>query len=177
MLFIIVFILIVGVVSCCTTLCHILRQLRANRNSLRALHSKLNQVLVLLNPVEEAATLLVYVNIDGNKVRLDQMGNLKKEQRVEILGVEAKTKSGKPAKLDGEPVFSVPDGLEIVEADGKKFLQAKDDAVEGPVVLAVDADGDMSEGVKNLHAEVAVNILAADAATMEIKLGASEDIP
>lgn len=106
------------------------------------------------------------------------MGNLKKEsERIEFLGVEAKTKKGNPAKLDGEPVLVIPEGLEMIEDGGKKYLQAKDDAVAGPVVFAVDADGDLGEGVKPLHFEAAINIMDAEAETLELKLGPVEARP
>lgn len=139
---------------------------------IKALIKKLSDA----TPVESASELEIFAIIDGQQTRMENM-NLKKESRVQLL-VSAKTKSGKPAKLDGEVQFTVPAGLEIVEADGKKFLQAKDDADESaPVLFAADADGDLGEGVKTLHFEAAINILSADAETLEITFGAAEAIP
>lgn len=101
--------------------------------------------------------------------------NLKKGQRVEL--VVSATAKGKPAKLDGEVQFTLPAGLVIVDDGGKKYLQPSDDAEAGAVVLMADADGDLGEGVKNLHFEAAINILDEDADTLAITFGTPEEIP
>lgn len=147
---------------------------RITAMSVQLLNKKLDLILVSLNP-EEASAFEVFALIDGVLTKVEGM-NLKKEKKYELV-VSAKTKGGKPTKLDGDVVYTVPEGLEIVEADGKKFLKAKDDADESvPVVLMADADGDLGEGVKPLHFEAAINIIPADAETLEIGFGEAQDV-
>ncbi len=166
--------LAVGLVLCLIFDC-VLGRLSKVLKELKHINKKLDSILAGQNPVDPAVSLeILVIEDDGTTTRMDGM-NLKKEKKREMV-IVAKTKGGKETRLDGEVALTLPEGLEVVEMDGKKFIQAKDDAAEGAVLVMADADGDLGEGVKPLHYEAAVNIVAADAETLELVFGEEVDI-
>ncbi len=157
-------------------------ELKALRSSQKDIHYKLNVIRILIQagqPVEPADSIaIMFVEEDGTLTEVGDPMNLKKEKLREFVLV-AKTAKGKVTRVDGEPAIVLPDGVSISEIDGKKYLGVSDDLAEGPLdsLITVDADGDLGDGVKPLHFEAAVNVVAADAATLEIQLGEEIDAP
>lgn len=144
------------------------------RKNMREIVYLLSKIEAALKPVE-AAEIELFTIIDGQQQKVDNM-NLKVTQMIPMV-VKAKDKKGKTAQLDGAPAFSVSDETlaTIEEVDGVKFLKPTGEL--GALVVSVDADGDLGEGVKALHFEAAINLIAGDADVLDIEFGAPIDQP
>lgn len=138
---------------------------------LNALEKLLKQIEMALKP-GAAVSIELYTIVDGQKRKVHNM-NLKVTQEIELI-VEAQDKFGNPAALDGAAKLACDEAFaKIEDRDGKKFLVPVGPL--GALVVSADADGDLGEGVKNLHFEGAVNLLAGDAETLAIKFGEPQD--
>lgn len=101
---------------------------------------------------------------------------LKEGQHLDARILGFKTKHGKPAKVDGAPVWSstTSDVIEIdQDADG---MSATIHAVgEGEAVLQITADADLGEGVKPLVAQRNIQVLPGDAVDVQLEFDAPVD--
>lgn len=80
------------------------------------------------------------------------------------------TKSGKPAKVDGKPVYAVDEKLAslAIAEDGLSFVLTA--LAAGIAVVTVTADADLGEGVKAITCNKAFEILEdSEAASMVIE--------
>lgn len=120
-----------------------------------------------------AVSIEVYTTIDGQEQRIQDM-NLKVTQKIPLIA-KGKDKKGNPAPLDGQPSFTSSDeSLAVIEVvDGVSYL--KPVGPLGVVSVAADADGDVGEGVKALHFEGAVNLIAGDAEVLDLEFGEPVD--
>lgn len=85
------------------------------------------------------------------------------------------TDAGKPAKLDGAPVWSVVSGPGKVTpaADGLSADLISDDADLSDTIYKVDADADLGSGVTDVADTITLHVLHANATN----LGLSADAP
>lgn len=86
------------------------------------------------------------------------------------------TQSGKPAKLDGKPTWSVVDG------DGT--VSVSDDGLSADLVSGdnpgvtnylVEADADLGEGVETISSAIVLTVVGEKASSLGITLGQPED--
>lgn len=128
-----------------------------------------------LTPVDGAESIDIFTIIDGKEQRLDKM-NLKVTQMVPLIA-KGKDKKKNDAEVEN-PVFSVDDetlATIVVGADGVPMLVPQGPL--GAVTVKCDADGLIGDGVKPLHFEGAVNLVAGDAEVLDIQFGAPVDQP
>lgn len=98
------------------------------------------------------------------------------EATVEVTG--AIDKKGNPASLDGPVAFSSSDETKVtVTVDPSNPNKATLTAV-GPltdsgstVVVSIDGDGKLGDGVATIHDEIAISIVAGDAVGFAVNLG------
>ena len=86
------------------------------------------------------------------------------------------TSTGKPAKVDGPPVWSVVSGDSTVvpSADGLSAdLVSSDNA--GDTIFLVDADADLGSGVEDLQDTITLTVKGANAKNLGISL--SDPVP
>ena len=97
------------------------------------------------------------------------------EQKVHVK-LSPATAAGKPATVDGVPVWSVVSGAGTVvpDADGLGAFLVSTDAVDGvDTVYMVDADADLGPGVTDLQDTITLTTTNAQAAA----LGLTADAP
>ena len=89
-------------------------------------------------------------------------------------------KFGNAAAVDGVPVWgsSDPSVVEVVDVapDGLSCT-IRTVGVVGSAQVAVNGDADLGEGVRNVGALVDVSVVAAEAFSAAVEVGAVEDIP
>lgn len=85
-------------------------------------------------------------------------------------------KFGKPARVDGAPIWSVNDETlcsMVVAEDG---MSAEFTALaEGGVLVNLEADADLGEGVKKIIGQGSINILPLEAIAAVISFGEPQD--
>ncbi len=96
------------------------------------------------------------------------------EQKVKVT-LNPVTAAGKPAELDGEPMWSVSSGsctLDVAEDGMSAYVISGDDA--GPSVILIDADADLGEGIENIQAHLDVTVVGARASQLGATVGTPE---
>ncbi len=93
------------------------------------------------------------------------------EQQVPVT-LSPKTDTGKAAKLDGNPVWSVVSGDSTVvpAADGLSATLVSSDT-PGETVFLVDADADLGSGVEDLQETITLTVTGANAKNLGIVAG------
>lgn len=95
------------------------------------------------------------------------------EQKVKIT-LTPKTDTGKPAKLDGAPVWTVVSGdSTVVPAPDGLSADLVSSDTPGDTVFLVDADADLGTGVEDLQETITLTVTGANAKN----LGLSADAP
>ncbi len=86
------------------------------------------------------------------------------------------TQSGKPAKLDGKPAWSVVDGSGtlVVSDDGLSADLVSGDE-PGVTNFLVEADADLGEGVETISSAIVLTVVGEKASSLGITLGQPED--
>lgn len=97
--------------------------------------------------------------------------SISNEQKVPIT-VSPKTDTGKPAKLDGAPVWSVVSGDSTVvpAADGLSADLVSSDT-PGDTVFLVDGDADLGSGVEDVQDTITLHVLGANAKNLGLAAG------
>jgi len=93
------------------------------------------------------------------------------EQKVNVT-LSPKTDLGKPAKLDGAPVWSVVggDSTVVAAADGLSADLISSDT-PGDTTFLVDADADLGTGVEDLQETITLTVAGANAKNLGITVG------
>jgi hypothetical protein len=93
------------------------------------------------------------------------------EQKVNV-SLTPTTDAGKPAKLDGAPVWSVVSGDSQVlpAADGMSADLVSSDT-PGDTTFLIDADADLGEGVEKLQETITLTVSGANARNLGITVG------
>jgi hypothetical protein len=93
------------------------------------------------------------------------------EQKVNVA-LTPKTDGGKPAKLDGAPVWSVVSGDStlVVASDGLSADLVSSDT-PGDTTFLIDADADLGEGREDLQETITLTVSGANARNLGIVVG------
>ncbi len=93
------------------------------------------------------------------------------EQKVNVT-LKPVTDTGKPAKLDGAPVWSVVSGDSTVVAapDGLSADLVSSDT-PGDTVFLVDGDADLGSGVEDIQETITLHVSGANAKNLGITFG------
>jgi hypothetical protein len=130
-----------------------------------------------LRPTGFAQGIEFFVTIDGQQRKVEQMF-LKVTQKLPV-SIAIKDAKGNPAKVDGVPAWAVSDAALAT-------LQVADDGMSAMIVpigpigsfkVQVSADADLTEGVKTILGELAIDLIGAEAVSVELTAGEPVDIP
>jgi len=115
--------------------------------------------------------------IQKKKVNTMVAAKITNAQQVNVT-LTPKTDSGKPAKLDGVPVWSVISGTSTVvpAADGLSADLISSDE-PGVTVFLVDADADLGEGVEDLQETIELTVAGENAKNLGITVGTPTNKP
>ena len=93
------------------------------------------------------------------------------EQKVNVT-LSPKTDSGKPAKLDGAPVWTVVSGdsTVVAAADGLSADLISSDT-PGDTTFLVDGDADLGTGVEDVQETITLHVSGANAKNLGIAFG------
>lgn len=102
---------------------------------------------------------------------MPQSASITNEQQI-VATLNPTTATGKPAKVDGAPVWSVISGDSIVvpAADGLSATLISSDT-PGDTVFLVDADANLGEGVEDVQDTITLTVLGANAANLGLTFG------
>lgn len=93
------------------------------------------------------------------------------EQQVDVT-VSPRTDSGKPAKLDGSPAWTVISGNSqvVVSEDGLSATLVSSDE-PGDTIVSVKADADLGEGVEEIADTITLSVIGATAKNLGLAAG------
>ena len=93
------------------------------------------------------------------------------EQKVNVV-LNPKTDSGKPAKLDGAPVWSVVSGdsTVVVAADGLSADLVSSDT-PGDTTFLIDGDADLGSGKEDVQETITLHVSGANAKNLGVVVG------
>lgn len=137
----------------------------------RSLLFELREIKELLKSYEIAEVIEFYSDLGGINKKVDYMF-LKVTQTLP-LSIAIKDKFGNAAKVDGAPKWALTNealGALTVSEDGMSASFAPAGTV-GSLSVQVTCDADLGEGVKTIVGELAVELLAGDAETVEVSAG------
>lgn len=99
---------------------------------------------------------------------------LTNEQKVKVT-LAPTTASGKPAKIDGIPSWTVESGDATVDVaeDGLSAYIISGEA-EGASTVRLVADADLGEGVRNIEEVIDVTVTGAEASALGLTVGTAE---
>jgi len=102
---------------------------------------------------------------------------LTNEQQVRVT-LSPKTDTGKPAKLDGSPSWTVTEGNSqvVVDDDGLGALLVSSDE-PGDTLVTIKADADLGEGIEELVDVLKLTVVGATAKNLGITVGTPEAKP
>lgn len=99
---------------------------------------------------------------------------LTNEQKIRVA-LTPKTATGKPAVLDGKPVWEVLSGgstVEVAEDGLSAYLVSSD--TPGDTQVLVKADADLGEGVEEISDVIKLTVEGAKAASLGLTIGEPE---
>jgi len=140
------------------------------------MQKKLDQIILLVQPVkEEAGFIEFYTIINGQKVRVFHMF-LKATQKLPV-SIVAKDKFGNMAKVDGAAQFALSDeSMGTISSTGEMSAEFIPSGKAGIVTLQGKVDADLGEGVKEILGTLEVEVLAGDAEVVEMAAGEPVDV-
>lgn len=149
-------------------------KLNAVQSTVQSNSDKLDLVLSLLQP-EPAVGFVFTATLEGNtQIGVTQM-DLRDDQQVD-LSIQPVDKKGKPAQLDGIPVWASSDETVITVTPSADGLSAVAVGVApGQARVVVTADADLGAGVTDITGTLEFNVVAGSAATINITAGAPTD--
>jgi len=94
------------------------------------------------------------------------------EQKINVT-VTPRTDTGKPAKLDGSPSWTVVSGNSqvVVAEDGLSADLVSSDE-PGDTIVVVKADADLGEGVEEISDSITLSVIGATAKNLGLSAGA-----
>lgn len=152
------------------------------RNHLAARRRLIYRLVEILFGVTPAPQLQVSRVTIGQKTKSKSMKTaITTEQYVDIT-LSPKTLSGRPARVDGTPVWSVESGIDLVDVIpspnglvGRIAAEAFDRV--GIAVVRVTADVDVGEGIEPVFEEIEVAVTGPKAATLGVATLVPQLIP
>lgn len=124
----------------------------------------------------EASSIEFYAIIAGRKQKVESMF-LKVSQKLPI-SLAIKDIKGNAAKVDGAPKWAVTNealASLVVAEDGLSAVLSPVGPV-GLLKVQVKADADLGEGVKEIVGELEIELVAGDAAVVELAAGVAVDL-
>ena len=99
------------------------------------------------------------------------------EQQINVT-LNPRTDTGKPAKLDGSPAWTVISGNSqvVVAADGLSADLVSSDE-PGDTIVSVKADADLGEGVEELADTITLSVIGATAKNLGLTAGPATPKP
>lgn len=134
---------------------------------------KLLKTILRLLFVEEATKLLIQIeNKTMSEVTLDINQSV-------VATIRPVTASGKPARLDSVPVWSVDTGEDVTLEVSPDGLTATITSISyGHAIVTVTADADLDEDeVREITGTLTVHVMEPEAETFEVAVGPVVDVP
>lgn len=136
-------------------------------------------IWIWIKPKEEDGSHIeFYVTLPNGEKKLIRRYEMKFNQKVKV-SLAIKSADGKPAKVDGLPVWTVsnPDAVEMTVADDGLSADFKSKEVEDLLnSISVEADADRGEGVRKIVGVAALPVVGPDAEVLELSVGEAEDV-
>jgi hypothetical protein len=153
------------------------KALRSLEDGQRAIHRQLVQVLDTLIPGPAVKLVFTAHLDDGTTTEGVVMQTLRDDQKV-LLTIQPLDAKGKPAAVDGAPVWSSSDETQIVVVAASDGLSAVASGVAPPADstaplprIVVTADADLGSGVTPITGSLDFTITGGSAATIAITAG------
>ena len=109
---------------------------------------------------------------DGTAVRADIMALIMTNSQEVDLAIQPLDKRGKPAQVDGVPVWSSSDPAKVEVAASDDGLSCVAKALNnGTVQISVSADADLGDGIRALTGTLDLEIVSGEAVTLGIIAG------
>ncbi len=143
--------------------------------AIQVLDAKLDQVLDLLTPGPAVKfTFTAYLE-DGTILNEVTKMDLRDDQKVSLT-IQPIDKKGKPALIDGVPVWASSDETVVTVAASPDGLSAVASGVApGTGRVVVTADGDLGTGVTDITGTLDFNVTGGGAVSVTITAGTPED--
>lgn len=124
------------------------------------------------NSKPKRARFDVAFGLPKTKKIIMQETTITNEQKIPVT-LKPVTDTGKPAKLDGAPVWTVVSGEATVvpAADGLSADLISSDT-PGDTVFLVDGDADLGSGVEDIQETITLHVSGANAKNLGISFGA-----
>ena len=155
----------------CSLARDIKRELQAVLEAQLAISAVLEHIERLLSPAK-AVTLVFTVHLENQTFEGVTKMDLRDDQKV-LLTIEPVDAKGKPAKLDGVPVWAGSDDTVVTIVPASDGLSAVASGVTpGTARVVVTADADLGSGVTPLTGSLDFNITGGQAASLTITAAA-----
>ena len=152
----------------------LLQQLLANQ---REQSDKLQQILDFLTPSPAVGFIFTAIHEDGTTEEGVTKMDLRDDQQVD-LSISPVDKKGKPALVDGAPVWASSDETVITVSAAADGMSATVVGVApGSARVSVTADADLGEGTTSITGTLDFNVTAGAAASLNITAGTPVDQP
>lgn len=146
------------------------------KEDLAAAEARLIKAILESRPTKPRVRLDFSIGLPSNKETQSTTMDIKltNEQKVTVT-LSPKTDTGKPAKLDGSPSWTVTSGnstLVIAEDGMSADVISSDDP--GDTEIIVKADADLGEGIEEISEILRVSVSSAGAKNLGITVGPPE---
>jgi hypothetical protein len=96
------------------------------------------------------------------------------EQKIKV-SINPLTATGKPAKLDGKPTWTVQSGdSQVIPAEDGLSASFVSSDTPGVTVVLLEADADLGEGVEKISDSIELNVIGANASSFGLVVGTPE---
>ena len=155
----------------CSLARDIKREIQAILEGQRAISARLDRIERLLSP-GKAVALVFTAHLENQTFEGVTKMDLRDDQKV-LLTIEPVDAKGKPAKLDGVPVWAGSDDTVVTIVPASDGLSAVASGVTpGTARVVVTADADLGSGVTPLTGSLDFNITGGQAASLTITAAA-----
>lgn len=138
---------------------------------LEAVKAQLEQVLEQLVFGDAVGIRFEAALDDGTELGEIEMLTMTDSQQA-VLTIKPVDKKGKPAQLDGVPVWTSSNTeVATVTPETKGLSVVVTGLVPGDATISVSADGDLGEGIKEIAGTLEVTVTSGAAVTVEITAG------
>ncbi len=136
------------------------------------------ELLAALGQGKKRVSLVFSVGVPKQKAKQMPLEiKITNEQQVNVT-VTPRTDSGKPAKLDGSPTWTVVSGnSQVVVADDGLSADLVSSDEPGDTIVAVKADADLGEGVEEIADTITLSVIGASAKNLGLVAGTPTQKP
>ncbi len=141
-------------------------------------HIRHTELLAALGQRTKRVSLVFSVGVPQQKAKKMPLEiKITNEQQVNVT-VTPRTDSGKPAKLDGSPTWTVVSGnSQVVVADDGLSADLVSSDEPGDTIVAVKADADLGEGVEEIADTITLSVIGASAKNLGLVAGTPTQKP